>query len=461
MVHFPLFYFSNNLFDLSPTSFVELLAITFSFGFAIVGISIGITKIIKKPTNPIFIIVNIFLFFSYGIFFESLSKNVIEINHFYIIPIFFAVFFIFLKYAPKFSIKLAKVVFTILFVFIIIDVITLFSEYEFNNNEKYWAQSNDTNIFNLEGLPNIIFIIPDEYPSKSWLLEHVNYDNSMFLKKLEMMGFDIGDTHSNYMMTNHSISSTFNMNYVVHTDQNFEYTNEISQSTFLKLLRQNGYELIQINGAGNEYLEDFDINLCSPNKIWTHQEFYKQTIIFPIVEKLVLDNKVDNRMCFFNELLKIENLENKKRFVYAHILMPHSPYYTEDENGNLIDLKRDNDGIELLGNNIDIINDKLINMMPEIIENNPNTIIIIMSDHGYRSDFNVTSKQMFENLFVVYLPEDYELEEIKSNVNIFRSIIRNVDKNMQLLNDEFFLSCFGEIIKIPEDKEYRIECWAP
>ena len=129
MVHFPLFYFSNNLFDLSPTSFVELLAITFSFGFAIVGISIGITKIIKKPTNPIFIIVNIFLFFSYGIFFESLSKNVIEINHFYIIPIFFAVFFIFLKYAPKFSIKLAKVVFTILFVFIIIDVVTLFSEY--------------------------------------------------------------------------------------------------------------------------------------------------------------------------------------------------------------------------------------------------------------------------------------------------------------------------------------------
>ena len=68
---------------------------------------------------------------------------------------------------------------------------------------------------------------------------------------------------------------------------------------------------------------------------------------------------------------------------------------------------------------------------------------------------------MFENLFVVYLPEDYELEEIKSNVNIFRSIIRNVDKNMQLLNDEFFLSCYGEIIKIPKDKEYRIECWAP
>ena len=107
-----------------------------------------------------------------------------------------------------------------------------------------------------------------------------------FLKKLEMMGFDIGDTHSNYMMSNHSISSTFNMNYVVHTDQNFEYTNEISQSTFLKLLRQNGYELIQINGAGNEYLENFDINLCSPNKIWTHEEFYKQTIIFPILEKI-------------------------------------------------------------------------------------------------------------------------------------------------------------------------------
>ena len=54
------------------------------------------------------------------------------------------------------------------------------------------------------------------------------------------------------------------------------------------------------------------------------------------------------------------------------------------------------------------------------------------------------ANRCLKNLFVVYLPEDYELEEIKSNVNIFRSIIRNVDKNMQLLNDEFFCHVMGD-----------------
>ena len=105
MIHFPLFYYSHNLFDLSPISFVELLAITFSLGFIIVGISIIFSKIIKKPTSPIAVLIIIFLFFSYRSFYEFFIDNGMEVRHLFLLPVFFIIFIISLKYAPKLSTK--------------------------------------------------------------------------------------------------------------------------------------------------------------------------------------------------------------------------------------------------------------------------------------------------------------------------------------------------------------------
>ena len=44
--------------------------------------------------------------------------------------------------------------------------------------------------------PDIYYIIPDGYPSDSWLLDAMNYDNSEFTKALEERGFTVVKHHA-------------------------------------------------------------------------------------------------------------------------------------------------------------------------------------------------------------------------------------------------------------------------
>ena len=62
--------------------------------------------------------------------------------------------------------------------------------------------------------PDIYYIIPDGYPSDSWLLDAMNYDNSEFTKALEERGFTIvKHTQSNYGATLVSLASILNMQF--------------------------------------------------------------------------------------------------------------------------------------------------------------------------------------------------------------------------------------------------------
>ena len=60
--------------------------------------------------------------------------------------------------------------------------------------------------------PDIYYIIPDGYPSDSWLQNAMNCDNSAFTKALESRGFVVVDhAQSNYGVTLLSLSSVLNM----------------------------------------------------------------------------------------------------------------------------------------------------------------------------------------------------------------------------------------------------------
>ena len=67
--------------------------------------------------------------------------------------------------------------------------------------------------------PDIYYIIPDGYPSDSWLLEAMNYDNSAFTGDLEARGFVIAPhAQSNYGATLLSLASVTNMRYFAAND---------------------------------------------------------------------------------------------------------------------------------------------------------------------------------------------------------------------------------------------------
>ena len=214
LVHVPLFYFSYNQFYLSFFDFFQLLGFTFLVGTIIISILFFLIRKIKNYNNPIIIFIGLFLFFSYGIFYQFLFDNNISVKHIYLIPVFLSIFILSIKYIPKPSKKIIMVVFTIFLVLIFTDITSFLSNYEFDVATTNWKDSNEFDFIDLSGLPSVIYIIPDEYPSERALKTNLNYDNSQFVHNLTEIGFEINYITSNYMYSDISIPSALNMNYL-------------------------------------------------------------------------------------------------------------------------------------------------------------------------------------------------------------------------------------------------------
>ena len=99
--------------------------------------------------------------------------------------------------------------------------------------------------------PDIYYIVPDGYPSDSWLKSTENYDNSDFTTALEDRGFTVvGHAQSNYMTTVTSMTSVLNMQYYPSNPSPYsdgDYLKlEGANNKVARLLMDKGYTYIQL-----------------------------------------------------------------------------------------------------------------------------------------------------------------------------------------------------------------------
>ena len=118
------------------------------------------------------------------------------------------------------------------------------------HNEWAGTQLVVPKVNNSETHPDIYYIIPDGYPSDSWLQKAMNYDNSEFSKALEDRGFTVvGHAQANYGATLLSLASILNMQYYSSNPSTFrdlEYLrSSISNSEIARELQRLGYTYIQ------------------------------------------------------------------------------------------------------------------------------------------------------------------------------------------------------------------------
>lgn len=113
------------------------------------------------------------------------------------------------------------------------------------------AQDATPKVYDSGSRPDIYYIIPDGYPSDSWLQEAMNYDNSAFTEALEERGFIVADrAQSNYPGTLLSLASILNMKHYgvnpsVYAD--YDYLRLlIADSAVARLLLHYGYTYVQI-----------------------------------------------------------------------------------------------------------------------------------------------------------------------------------------------------------------------
>ncbi|MDH3240855.1 MAG: hypothetical protein OEO83_09320 [Alphaproteobacteria bacterium] len=199
-------------------------------------------------------------------------------------------------------------------------------------------------------LPDIIYVVPDRYPSADTLRREFGVDNSAFYAALRKRGFAVAENaRSNYPKTFQSMASTLNSGYL----QNFTTSygadsrdkrpvyEAVENNVVQDRLRKLGY---RFHNYGN-WWEPTRINRFAavnyqgypPDSIDNLSEFERallnKTPALNII-RLFTDAE-DKRECrrIRRKFRRLEEVGNGAEpvFVFAHMLVPHSPIVMDAE----------------------------------------------------------------------------------------------------------------------------------
>lgn len=452
---------------------LEYLALIILITFGVILLFILFLKWITKDylKSGIIISFSLILFIGYGASYLEFSGDEIldsEISISFLLIILFLIILIFGNYfLIKSNKKLNKVssLLNIISIGLLISL-TIFIIISSNQGTEIYNNKNFEMLLlpdmEQKYLPDIYYIILDEYAGSLSLQNNFGFDNSKFYSELEGMGFVMPDTnYSNYPYTMLSIPSTLNMQYLNFL-KNEMGTKSINVKPIVEILENNlvmknlnkqGYHIVSAFAGGDAAgtKKFVDEKLCEKE----HFQNQVKTIIKKVVPTLFFvssdsnDWKRNEILCTFLEIPKIKNKISQPIFVYAHMALPHSPFVF-DENGNLVDFSTKTIGNEETKkkylDQLKFTNKKVVELIESLLskyENHP--IILIQSDHGERTgiDWENPSNDMlmqgFNNLNAYYLPNSSEnlVYDSISPVNSFRLIFNEYfNANFEFIDDK-------------------------
>jgi hypothetical protein len=310
-----------------------------------------------------------------------------------------------------------------------------------------------------EKLPDVYYIILDGYPRQDMLLKYHQFDNGKFITQLEAAGFYVPScSQSNYANTIFSLTSSLNMNYLEELSQNDHTFNFLADSIIHSNIRQFfkglGYNIVSFE-SGIWYTElqdaDYYFQRKKPVSVFDFvglsdfEVLFVRTTVLRLVEEsnaawlntLVQNPRKDeyNRILFeFDQMEKVPSLPGPK-FVFVHILAPHSLPFIFSANGAFVVSSSFDPGLE---NELQFLNKRTLEAVQAIIDYSKNPpIIIVQSDHG------IDAETRMANLIAYYFPNGgaKALYPTITPVNIFRLVLDTYfGQSLPLLPDTSYYS---------------------
>jgi hypothetical protein len=303
--------------------------------------------------------------------------------------------------------------------------------------------------------PDVYFILADEYAGNEELKSLFGFDNSAFLSQLESIGFHvIPNSRSNYNYTPFSVASILNMKYLdlkgkdrAQPDLTYCYE-AIRDNRLLKFLEHEGYDfynysVFDFEGQPARVRETF---LPVKTRLITAQTFlhrFDKEIRFNLVSRwksrknleiLTYASNNNNTNIYNLTWKRAEEQSLKPRFIYAHLMMPHYPYYF-DKNGNERPFEELQEGKQVdtkaYVEYLQYSNSRLFALVDHILKSSARPpVIILMGDHGFRHFLKpVDFKYYFENLATIWLPS--------KNYSAFPDSLTSVNFLRTMLNTSF------------------------
>jgi hypothetical protein len=316
-------------------------------------------------------------------------------------------------------------------------------------------------------LPDIYYIITDEYGSYQSLKEFFNYDNSDFVNYLKYNDFFVNEkSFANYPRTIQSLTSSLNMEYlgeitgeVKINSKNFHILNElVSNNKVMLNMKSRDYVIVNVGSfwGPNMGFAKADVNLCEFKQINSNSlmnELLLSSMLGYIQERFTEQGRRDAILCTFNELYTINEKIPKQKFIFAHISLPHPPFIFGPNGEHVtpgIPLNSSKwDEREAHVDQIKFANSKLKILIDKLLESEEKPIIILQGDTGslFTGDFSessiITIRERLSNLNAIYIPDKkYSMfYDGMTPVNTFRIIENTVfDGEYLLLKDKTYWS---------------------
>jgi len=472
----------------------------------LIGFSVGlfylIKLILKNPYKSALIVtILLIILFSYGHIYYLLSD--ISLDGFdlgrnrYLLPIFglsLVVGIYFVVRAKRIFDNATSILNVISVVFVLVAIsnagfvtaeITSCEEctnhglfYETIDFSKYF----EPHIFSItqnQQLPNVYYLILDEYARHDVLQEFHQFDNSEFINYLEEKGFHVAkESLANYPLSIMSIPAIMNMNYLNFLEdemgsevRSYQPMSEKNNGLYpdnmvMKNFKKMDYKIINFNTFAL-HLHDLplaDHSVCDRTPLILDNRLVDTLIRTSIagyfVERWAEAELRQVTLCTLNKFPESGNVFSDPTFVWAHVMLPHPPWIfgpngEEITPGNPL-LITDNPEFRESGweprqqyiQQLQFANKKTVQAVDKILENDPFSIIIIQGDHGtaWELDWQNPSEkdvnQRLRNFDAIYFPDSDKRTQLKDDrtlVNTFRTI---------------FNVYFGSDYEILEDKMY-------
>lgn len=315
-----------------------------------------------------------------------------------------------------------------------------------------------TQTVDLSQLPDVYVIVLDGYARADQMLADLGYDNSSFLNALRERGFQVAEcSRSNYNFTDMSMASTFNMDYLPTLGID-AYSEDAEMVELPNLIRQNrvrgdfkalGYKLYAFETnfvftdwwGVDEFMSAEESNpllgVLNPFESLVMNSTYLDALLeIQLAATRQVDRVVNNpytphvrQVNFTLDRLPTLPAIAERKFVFAHILVPHEPLifkpdgslqaeegFYSGEGGDPLNFDYFKEGY---ADQVQFINGRMLPIVDALIaQSDRPPVIILMGDHGYY--WGSTSHN---NLLAMYLPQGGQGGALpSSNVNIFRYI---------------------------------------
>ena len=435
-----------------------------------------ILKLILKDSKKAALIVSIglVLFFTYGHFYNILKgftilDEVIGRHRYLIIPFILGIiiptyFIIKSKIDFQNITKIVNGISIVLVIMVFVNITTFgVTEIESYSTINYESTNNPMELQNIYNTPDVYYIILDEYGGPE-SMKYLNYDNSQFYEFLKEKKFIIPEkSTSNYPISQFSIASSLNMEYLSNLSNSVEKNSKsylpviemLYNNPVMKNFKSLEYDIVIVESElippENFVLVD-DI-ICHNEKMDSMllDTVARASMIGYFVERYDEEEKRNQIKCAFSEIKTIGNNKDKPIFAFIHILLPHPPniFGPNGESiipGNSISSEKWDEKIAYI-DQLKFANTEITKVIEKILDKNEKSIIILQSDHGSGLDVNFKNPDESMMLQRLSILNAYYAPEISENR--FHENITPVNSFRIIFNDYFNGS-----YKILEDRNY-------